>query len=40
MTVQTNKKGPNNRGDEELNRRLRSKWLGVRDSNLGYYHLL
>lgn len=33
MTNQTIKKDPNNRGEEELKERLRSLWLGRRDSN-------
>lgn len=33
MTNQTIKKDPNNRGEEELKARLRSLWLGRRDSN-------
>ena len=33
MTNQTIKKDPNNRGEEELKARLRSLWLGMRDSN-------
>lgn len=31
MTNQTNKKAPNNRGEEELELALRSIWLGKRD---------
>ena len=33
MTNQTIQKSPDNRDDEELKRRLRSIWLGRRDSN-------
>ena len=36
MSNQTNKKAPDNRGDnkeKELNMSLRSIWLGMRDSN-------
>jgi len=33
MTNQTIKKDPNTRGQSELERLLRSIWLGVRDSN-------
>lgn len=33
MSNQTNKKDPNNRGRKELLERLRSIWLGRRDSN-------
>lgn len=39
MTIKTTKNKPNSRGDDELNRRLRSLWLGMRDSNPQiYYH--
>jgi len=34
MTNQTIKKDPNNRGKSELERLLRSIWLGRRDSNI------
>jgi len=30
MTIKTTKNEPNNKGDEELNKRLRSLWLGIR----------
>ena len=36
MSNQTNKKSPNNRGEnkeKEINMSLRSIWLGMRDSN-------
>lgn len=33
MKNQTNKKAPNNRGTDTLHERLRSIWLGRRDSN-------
>ena len=33
MTNQTTKKAPDNRGDEDIEKRLRSIWLGRRDSN-------
>ena len=33
MKNQTNKKDPNNKGHEDTNERLRSIWLGMRDSN-------
>jgi hypothetical protein len=33
MTNQTNKKDPNNGGSDNLEKRLRSIWLGMRDSN-------
>ena len=33
MTIRTNKKGPNNRGESKLKALLRSIWLGMRDSN-------
>ena len=33
MNNQTNKKAPNNGGDDILQERLRSIWLGWRDSN-------
>ena len=33
MTIRTNKKGPNNRGESKLKALLRSIWLGRRDSN-------
>jgi hypothetical protein len=33
MTLQTNKNDPNNGGRQELEARLRSIWLGWRDSN-------
>ena len=34
MTIRTNKKGPNNRGESKLKALLRSIWLGRQDSNL------
>ena len=33
MNNQTNKKAPNNGGNDILQERLRSIWLGMRDSN-------
>ena len=33
MTIQTTQNDSNNRGDEELKERLRTLWLGMRDSN-------
>ena len=33
MKNQTNEKAPNNRGKKQLEQRLRSVWLGKRDSN-------
>lgn len=31
MTIRTNKKGPNNRGESKLKALLRSIWLGLKD---------
>jgi hypothetical protein len=36
MTLQTNKNDPNNGGRQELEAKLRSIWLGWRDSNPRY----
>lgn len=33
MRIQTNKKDPNNKGRDKITERLRSIWLGWRDSN-------
>lgn len=33
MKNQTNKKDPNNKGQDSTEERLRSVWLGMRDSN-------
>lgn len=37
MTIQTTQNDSNNRGDEELIKRLRTLWLGWRDSNDGLH---